>query len=106
MSIGYCFLGTLFEDAELEFPFVIDSPTGKMDFDKRQAVADIIPVVFNQMIASVQSAEVERFADRFYKNPNAQYLTVVASKETGEVVVHKGIDFFDSYQREHKGDEV
>lgn len=106
LSIGYCFLGTLFEDAELEFPFVIDSPTGKMDFDKRQAVADIIPVVFNQMIAFVQSAEVERFADRFYKNPNAQYLTVVASKETGEVVVHKGIDFFDSYQREHKGDEV
>ena len=96
----------MFEDAELEFPFVIDSPTGKMDFDKRQAVADIIPVVFNQMIAFVQSAEVERFADRFYKNPNAQYLTVVASKETGEVVVHKGIDFFDSYQREHKGDEV
>ena len=106
LSIGYCFLGTLFEDAELEFPFVIDSPTGKMDFDKRQAVADIIPVVFNQMIAFVQSAEVERFADRFYKNPNAQYLTVVASKETGEVVVHKGIDFFDAYQREHKGDEV
>ena len=106
LSIGYCFLGTLFEDAELEFPFVIDSPTGKMDFDKRQAVADIIPVVFNQMIAFVQSAEVERFADRFYKNPNAQYLTVVASKETGEVVVHQGIDFFDSYQREHKGDEV
>ena len=106
LSIGYCFLGTLFEDAELEFPFVIDSPTGKMDFDKRQAVADIIPVVFNQMIAFVQSAEVERFADRFYKNPNAQYLTVVASKETGEVVVHEGIDFFDSYQREHKGDEV
>lgn len=106
LSIGYCFLGTLFEDAELEFPFVIDSPTGKMDFDKRQAVADIIPVVFNQMIAFVQSAEVERFADRFYKNPNAQYLTVVASKETGKVAVHEGIDFFDSYQREHKGDEV
>lgn len=41
LSIGYCFLGTLFEEAELEFPFVIDSPTGKMDFDKRQAVADI-----------------------------------------------------------------
>ena len=37
-------------------------------FDKRQAVAEIIPVVFNQMIAFVQSAEVERFADRFYDN--------------------------------------
>ena len=106
LSIGYCFLGTLFEDSELEFPFVIDSPTGKMDFDKRQAVADIIPLVFNQMIAFVQSAEVERFADRFYGNADSQYLTIVASKETGEVTVHEGIEYFDSYQHEHKGDEV
>ncbi len=106
LSIGYCFLGTLFEDFELEFPFVIDSPTGKMDFDKRQAVADIIPLVFNQMIAFVQSAEVERFADRFYDNTDSQFLTVVASKETGKVVVHEGIEYFDSYQHEHKGDEI
>ena len=106
LSIGYCFLGTLFEDSELEFPFVIDSPTGKMDFDKRQAVADIIPLVFNQKIAFVQSAEVERFADRFYGNADSQYLTIVASKETGEVTVHEGIEYFDSYQHEHKGDEV
>lgn len=103
LSIGYCFLGTLFEEAELEFPFVIDSPTGKMDFDKRQAVAAIIPVVFNQMIAFVQSAEVKCFADRFYKNTDTQYLTIVASKDTEEIAIHKGIAFFDSYQREITG---
>ena len=85
LSIAYCFLGTLFE--------------------KRQAVADIIPLVFNQMIAFVQSAEVERFANRFYANPDSQYLTVVASPQDQAVVVYEGIDFFDSYQREHKGDE-
>ena len=95
LSIGYCFLGTL----------VIDSPTGKMDFDKRQAVADIIPVVFNQMIAFVQSAEVKCFADRFYKNTDTQYLTIVASKDTEEIAIHKGIAFFDSYQRETTGGE-
>ena len=105
LSIGYCFLGTLFEDSELEFPFVIDSPTGKMDFDKRQAVADIIPVVFKQMIAFVQSAEVERFADQFYDNDASQFLTVVADKESGEVIVYEGSEFFNSYQHEHKGDE-
>lgn len=105
LGIAYSFLGTLFEDSELEFPFVIDSPTGKMDFAKRQAVADIIPKVFNQMIAFVQSAEVERFADRFYDNPDTQYLTIIASPYTDKVEVHEGIEFFDSYQREHKGDE-
>ena len=82
--------------------FIIAS---KMDFEKRQAVADIIPLVFNQMIAFVQSAEVDRFADRFYANPDSQYLTVVASPQDQAVVVYEGIDFFDSYQREHKGDE-
>lgn len=105
LSIAYCFLGTLFEDSELEFPFVIDSPTGKMDFEKRQAVADIIPLVFNQMISFVQSAEVERFADRFYENSDSQYLTIVASPEDQSVVIYEGIEFFGLYQRAHGGDE-
>lgn len=104
LGIAYCFLGTLFEDAELEFPFVIDSPTGKMDFDKRQAVADIIPEVFNQMIAFVQSAEVEYFANRFYDKPNTQFITIIASTQ-GDVEIHMGKDFFDSYQHNNKGDE-
>lgn len=104
LGIAYCFLGTLFEDAELEFPFVIDSPTGKMDFDKRQAVADIIPDVFNQMIAFVQSAEVEHFANRFYDKPNTQFVTIIASTQGG-VEKHMGKEFFDSYQRSDKGDE-
>ena len=98
-------MGTLFEDSELEFPFVIDSPTGKMDFDKRQAVADIIPQVFKQMIAFVQSAEVERFADRFYRKDGAQFITIVAEKESGEVKVNEGFEFFDSFQCENKEEE-
>lgn len=105
LGIAYCFLGTLFEDAELEFPFVIDSPTGKMDFDKRQAVADIIPDVFNQMIAFVQSAEVEHFANRFYDKPNTQFITIIASTQGNDVEIHIGKEFFDSYQRNDKGDE-
>lgn len=105
LSIGYCFLGTLFEEAELEFPFIIDSPTGKMDYDKRKAVAAIIPKVFNQMIAFVQSAEVDRFADRFYEKPDTQFLTVIAPMDGGEVEVHEGKEYFDSYQKEHRGEE-
>ena len=104
LGIAYCFLGTLFEDAELEFPFVIDSPTGKMDFDKRQAVADIIPDVFNQMIAFIQPAEIEHFANRFYDKPNTQFITIIASTQGG-VEMHMSKEFFDSYQRNDKGDE-
>lgn len=103
LSIAYCFLGALFEDSELDFPFVIDSPAGKMDFKKRKAVADIIPHIFNQLIAFVTSAEVNQFADRFYSNPDTYYVTVVA--EGNNVLVHEGKEYFDSYQREHKEEE-
>ena len=103
LSIAYCFLGTLFEKSELEFPFIIDSPAGKMDFAKRRAVADVIPALFNQLIAFVTSAEVEQFADRFYANPDCQYMTIIASD--GHVALHEGQRYFDSYQREHKGEE-
>ena len=106
LGIAYCFLGTLFEDAELEFPFIIDSPTGKMDFEKRQAVADIIPEVFNQMIAFVQPAEVEHFANRFYDKVDTQFITIIASSQGKGVEIHEGAEFFDSYQRDNKGDKL
>ncbi len=101
LSIAYCFLGTMFEDAELDFPFIIDSPAGSMDLLKRKAVADIVPQIFNQMIAFVTSAEVDQFADQFYTKNDSQYITIIADSGTNKIEKHTGIDFFDSYQREH-----
>ncbi len=105
LGIAYCFLGTLFEDAELLFPFIIDSPCGSMDFNKRYAVASILPKLFNQMIAFVMSAEVERFADQFYDQESSQFITIVANAQDGTVTIEKGKDFFDNYQREHRMEE-
>lgn len=103
LSVAYCFLGTLFEDSELQFPFIIDSPAGKMDYTKRRAVADILPTLFNQLVSFVTSAEVEQFADQFYHNSETQYITIVADSETDEkVTVYEGIEYFDTYQREHR----
>lgn len=104
LSIAYCFLGTLFEDSELLFPFVIDSPAGKMDFDKRRAIAEIIPSLFGQLIAFVTSAEVENFADQFYKKSNSQFVTVIANPDTDTVEMHDGVPFFARYQRDHVGE--
>ena len=104
LSIAYCFLGTLFEDSELEFPFIIDSPAGSMDFEKRKAVADIIPTVFNQLIAFVTSSEVENFADRFYDSEDSQFVTIIANPNNESVEVHMGKDFFNTYQRENRED--
>lgn len=105
LSIAYCFLGTMFEDSELLFPFIIDSPAGKMDFNKRKAIASILPTLFNQLIAFVTSAEVEQFADMFYDMPDTQFITVIAPLGSDKVEVHYGKDYFDSYQREHREEE-
>ncbi|WP_312443687.1 hypothetical protein [Lacrimispora sp.] len=106
LSIAYCFLGTMFEDSELLFPFVIDSPAGKMDYEKRKAIAEILPTLFNQLIAFVTSAEVEKFADQFYLESNTQFVTVIASAENEEIEVHYGKEYFDTYQRDHKEENV
>ena len=106
LSIAYCFLGTMFEDSELQFPFVIDSPAGKMDYEKRRAVANILPTLFNQLIAFVTSAEVEQFADQFYTAPNTQFTTIIANPSLETVEIHPGKDYFDSYQREHKEEDA
>lgn len=105
LSIAYCFLGTMFEDAELEFPFIIDSPCGKMDFTKRRAVAKILPIMFNQLISFVMSAEVEQFADQFYSLEKTQFLTVIADSNQEDVEVHIGKEFFDTYQKTHREEE-
>ena len=105
LSIAYCFLGTMFEDSELQFPFVIDSPAGKMDYVKRRAVANILPTLFNQLVAFVTSAEVEQFADQFYADANSQFVTIIANPIEDTIEIHPGKDYFDSYQRDHREEE-
>lgn len=105
LSIAYCFLGTMFEDSELQFPFIIDSPAGKMDYVKRRAVANILPTLFNQLIAFVTSAEVEQFADQFYGSSNSQFVTIIADPTMDSIEIHPGKDYFDSYQRDNREEE-
>ena len=95
----------MFEDSELQFPFIIDSPAGKMDYVKRRAVANILPTLFNQLIAFVTSAEVEQFADQFYGSSNSQFVTIIADPTMDSVEIHPGKDYFDSYQRDNREEE-
>ena len=76
-----------------------------MDFQKRTAIASILPKLFNQMIVYVMSAEVERFADQYYDQKSTQFLTVIPDADSGEIEIHAGKEFFDKYQREHREEE-
>ncbi|MEG1882024.1 MAG: hypothetical protein RR207_05995 [Clostridia bacterium] len=100
LSIAFCYICTLFEDSELKFPFVIDSPVNSMDKEKRRAVADIIPQIFNQMICFVMSTEVKDFAERFYSREDSQFITIESKSDSVNPTVNYDIEYFDSYQDE------
>lgn len=105
LGIAYCYIGALFQDSELKLPFIVDSPAGSMDLDKRKEVAKIIPKIFEQLIMFVTSAEVQSFADQFYKLKDIQYITL----ETDENQICKQPNYdrayFDNYQREHRDEK-
>jgi len=102
LSIAFCYIGTLFEDSELRFPFIIDSPVNSIDKEKRRAVAEIIPKIFNQMICFVMSAEVAGFAEKFYSMDDSQFITIESKSDSTVPVVNYEIEYFNNYQDELK----
>jgi DNA sulfur modification protein DndD len=78
LEVAYAFLSTLFNRANYELPFVVDSPAGPLDHPKRAAAARLIPRISGQFIAFVISTERDGFIDNL-KLPCAediQYLTL------------------------------
>lgn len=100
LSIAFCYIGTLFEDSELKFPFIIDSPVNSIDKEKRRAVAEIIPKIFNQMICFVMSAEVAGFAEKFYSRDDSQFITIESKDDSSVPSVNYEIEYFNNYQDE------
>lgn len=103
LAIAYAYIGSLFEHAFFEFPFVVDSPAAAMDLDVRREVANVIPELFEQLVIFVTSGEVKGFAETFYKRENVQYLTITGGREE-DVECIRGQEFFNNYQTEEEGD--
>ncbi|MDP2398360.1 MAG: AAA family ATPase [Burkholderiales bacterium] len=77
LSIGYAFLSTLFDRAEHELPFVVDSPAGPIDLEVRPKIGELVPKLSKQFIAFTISSERERFIPALEKACNdVKYLTV------------------------------
>ena len=101
LSVAYCYIGALFDDSSLKFPFIIDSPVGKVDLEKRWVIADIIPKLFSQIISFVTSSEIRCFADKFYKDESSQFITIEAGKGYADVKMTEGVEYFDEYQKKN-----
>ena len=117
LSVAYAFLSTLFHRTDYQLPFVVDSPAGPLDHQKREAVASLIPRLAAQFVAFVISTEREAFQntlDRAATSP-IQYLTLfrkgdkvleLQAKGNGQVestadgILVAGKSFFESFQIE------
>jgi DNA sulfur modification protein DndD len=61
LSIAYAFLSTLFNRADHQLPFVVDSPAGPIDLAVRPKIAELIPKLSGQFIAFTISSERDQF---------------------------------------------
>ncbi|MEM6392792.1 MAG: hypothetical protein AAF797_08485 [Planctomycetota bacterium] len=68
LSVAYAFLATLFNrSGEHELPFIVDSPAGPLDHQKRTKVAGLIPKLTSQFLAFVISTEQADFVEPLEK---------------------------------------
>jgi len=80
LSVAYSFISTLFNESNLDFPFIVDNPATSIDLDVRPEVAKMIPNLFEQIAIFMISPERENFVDYLDSERDIGYYTVYKSK--------------------------
>lgn len=83
LALGYAFLLSLFENGQLDLPFIVDSPTGALDLRVRREIAKILPQISNQLVLFTTSSEKDQFVPILHAaaKGNLQYMTLVRLSE-------------------------
>jgi DNA sulfur modification protein DndD len=107
LSVAYAYLSTLFEDSQVDMPFVIDSPAVSLDHKVRREVATIISGLFDQLVTFIISTEKEGFVQNLEPQQHKgtadiQYYTVHKTETAGEVRKHTDRDFFMKFTSEEE----
>ena len=100
LSIAYAYLATLFEDASINVPFIIDSPAVSIDYEKREEVAHMISDLFDQLVIFVISPERKKFVDEL-ESQDIQYCTIHKT-ENDQVEKNTSKDYFMNFQSEEE----
>ena len=113
LAVAYAFLATLFDRADFRLPFVVDSPTGKIDFAIRREIGSFIPRLAEQFIAFTTSSERPEFVPALERAAtDVLYLTLFrkgnadlderarqeGAAETDDGFLVKGRSFFNVFQ--------
>jgi len=116
LSVGYAFLSCLYNRAQHQIPFIVDSPAGPLDLDVRSEISALVPKLSGQFIAFLISSELQNFTKPLSKNcDDIQYLTIFrrglddydqsakkqkSHMETADGFIVMGQNFFESFQLE------
>src|SRR6185369_2737644 len=111
---GYAFLSTLFNRAEHQLPFVVDSPAGAIDLSVRPRIGELVPKLSKQFVAFTISSERDKFLEGlrrttkgvqyvtlFHKGPKEVQARAKASgsfEETADGILVRGEKFFQDFQ--------
>lgn len=106
LAVAYAYLSTLFEESEVDMPFVIDSPAVSLDHKVRREVAPIISGLFDQVVAFVISTEKSGFVENLDPDgeDDMKYYTVYKTGKPGELAIHTDRDFFMEFTSEEEED--
>ena len=70
LATAYSFMSAALEYSNINVPFIIDSPTGSLDFTKRSGVGKMLPLVTHQLIPFLTPAEKGSFVSHIRKAAN------------------------------------
>ena len=99
LSVAYAFLTSLLSEAPFDLPFIVDSPAVSLDLNVRREVGRIIPGLFKQMIMFVISSEQAGFAEAFYDQEDALFVSLIKGSDE-EIVCEYGLETFKQHAEE------
>lgn len=101
LTVAYMYITALFNSTLYSLPFVVDSPCGSLDKINRRFVAETIPDLFDHIIMLINPSERTDFADRFYNNDDARFLTIIKDEQNNnKISITEDINIFKSCQNE------
>jgi DNA sulfur modification protein DndD len=114
LAVAYAFLATLFDRANFQLPFVVDSPAGAIDLTIRREIGRLVPRLAEQFVAFTISSERQGFVPALEgASPDILFLTLFRKgnadldararqeldvEETGDGLLVRGRGFFHSFQ--------
>ena len=77
LAVAYAFLATLFDRANFQLPFVVDSPAGAIDLTIRREIGRLVPRLAEQFVAFTISSERQGFVPALEEEaPDVLFLTL------------------------------